>query len=39
VFQKNFTRFVDKTTSPAFEIEYEDSDIPANVGTIEMPPI
>jgi len=39
VFQKNFTRFVDKTTSPAFEIEYEDADIPANVGTIEMPPI
>jgi len=39
VLQKNFTRFVDKTTSPAFEIEYEDSDIPANVGTIEMPPI
>ena len=39
VFQKNFTRFVDKTTSPAFEVEYEDADIPANVGTIEMPPI
>jgi len=39
VFQKNFTRFVDKSTSPAFEIEYEDADIPANVGTIEMPPI
>jgi replicative DNA helicase len=28
VFQKNFTRFVDKTYSAAFEVVYEDSDIP-----------
>jgi len=28
VFQKNFTRFVDKTHAPAFEVEYEDADIP-----------
>lgn len=39
VFQKNFTRFVDATTSPAFEIEYEDADIPMNVGNIELPTI
>lgn len=39
VFQKKFTRFVDKAVSPAFEIEYEDSDIPmqeANI-SIDMP--
>ena len=28
IFQKNFTRFVDASISPAFEIEYEDEDIP-----------
>jgi len=39
VFQKNFTRFVDASTSPAFEIEYEDADIPMNVGNIEFPAI
>jgi replicative DNA helicase len=41
IFQKNFTRFVDKTHSPAFEIEYEDADIPMNTGNInvDMPPI
>jgi replicative DNA helicase len=41
VFQKNFTRFVDKAHSPAFEIEYEDADIPMNTGSInvDMPPI
>jgi replicative DNA helicase len=39
VFQKNFTRFVDKVSSPAFEIEYQDADIPANTGNIELPPI
>ena len=41
VFQKNFTRFVDKTHAPAFEIEYEDADIPmqeANI-SVEMPNI
>jgi replicative DNA helicase len=41
VFQKNFTRFVDKTISPAFEIEYEDADIPmqeANIN-VDMPNI
>jgi replicative DNA helicase len=41
VFQKNFTRFVDKTLSPAFTIEYEDADIPMQDTTInvDMPPI
>jgi len=39
VFQKNFTRFVDASTSPAFEIEYEDADIPMNTGNIELPAI
>ena len=41
VFQKNFTRFVDKAISPAFEIEYEDADIPmqeANMN-VDMPSI
>jgi replicative DNA helicase len=39
VFQKRFTRFVDASASPAFEVVYEDSDIPANTGNIELPPI
>jgi len=41
VFQKNFTRFVDKVAGPAFEITYEDADIPMNTGNInvDMPPI
>jgi replicative DNA helicase len=39
IFQKRFTRFVDATNSPAFEVVYEDSDIPANTGNIELPPI
>ena len=39
VFQKRFTRFVDAAHSPAFEVVYEDSDIPANEGKIELPPI
>jgi replicative DNA helicase len=44
IFQKNFTRFVDKTASPAFEVVYEDSDIPMqeatiDVGNVEMPQI
>ena len=41
VFQKNFTRFVDKTQAPAFEVEYEDADIPmqeANIN-VDMPSI
>jgi len=41
VFQKNFTRFVDKTHAPAFEVEYEDADIPMQESNInvEMPNI
>jgi len=39
IFQKNFTRFVDAPTGPAFEIEYEDADIPMNTGNIELPAI
>jgi replicative DNA helicase len=40
-FQKRFTRFVDAAHVPAFEIEYEDADIPMQEGNInvEMPPI
>ncbi len=39
IFQKRFTRFVDATHSPAFEVVYEDGDIPANTGTIDLPTI
>jgi replicative DNA helicase len=39
IFQKRFTRFVDAVKSPAFEVVYEDGDIPANTGKIELPPI
>ena len=39
IFQKNFTRFVDAPTGPAFEIEYEDADIPMNTGNIDLPTI
>ncbi|HEY9130029.1 MAG TPA: replicative DNA helicase [Sulfurovum sp.] len=39
VFQKKFTRFVDAPSGPAFEIEYEDADIPMNTGNIELPAI
>ncbi len=41
LFQNRYTRFVDKSTSPAFEIEYDDSDIPmqeANIN-VDMPTI
>ncbi len=41
VFQKNFTRFVDASPAKAFEIEYEDADIPmqeANIN-IDLPAI
>ncbi|NOR54728.1 MAG: replicative DNA helicase [Sulfurovum sp.] len=36
VFQKNFTRFVDATPKAAFEIEYEDADIPMQEATINV---
>jgi len=39
VFQKKFTRFVDAPNGPAFEIEYEDADIPMHTGNIELPAI
>ncbi|MFT7824161.1 MAG: replicative DNA helicase [Sulfurimonas sp.] len=39
VFQKRFTRFVDASHSPAFEVVYEEGDIPMNEGNIELPPI
>ncbi|MCB4743634.1 MAG: replicative DNA helicase [Sulfurovum sp.] len=39
VFQKRYTRFVDASHSPAVEIVYEDADIPAHTGNIELPPI
>ncbi|MFK5975562.1 MAG: replicative DNA helicase [Sulfurovum sp.] len=41
IFQKNFTRFVDASHAPAFEVEYEDEDIPMQEATfipdVEMP--
>ncbi len=39
IFQKRFTRFVDATHSPAFEVVYEEGDIPANTGNIDLPTI
>jgi replicative DNA helicase len=41
IFQKQYTRFVDASHAPAFEVVYEESDIPANTGNIsvDMPPI
>jgi replicative DNA helicase len=36
VFQKNYTRFVDKTHAPAFEVEYEDADIPMQEANINV---
>ena len=36
IFQKNFTRFVDAAIAPAFEIEYEDADIPMQEATINI---
>jgi replicative DNA helicase len=39
IFQKKYTRFVDASHSPTFEVVYEESDIPANTGKIELPPI
>ncbi|HQR73138.1 MAG TPA: replicative DNA helicase [Sulfurovum sp.] len=41
VFQKNFTRFVDKAYSAAFEVVYEDGDIPMQEAnfTIDIPTI
>ena len=41
VFQKKFTRFIDATVSPAFEVVYEENDMPmqeANIN-IELPTI
>lgn len=39
IFQKKYTRFVDASVSPAFEVVYEENDIPMNTGNIELPPI
>ena len=39
VFQKKFTRFVDASVTPAFEVVYEEGDIPMQEGHIELPPI
>ena len=36
VFQKNFTRFVDASPKAAFEIEYEDADIPMQEANINI---
>jgi len=36
VFQKNYTRFVDKAISPAFEVVYEDGDIPMQETNINI---
>ncbi len=37
IFQKQFTRFVDASHTPAFEVVYEDSNIPINIGNIDLP--
>ena len=39
VFQKNFTRFVDASISPAFEVIYEEGNTDMREGHIELPPI
>ncbi|RUM76298.1 MAG: replicative DNA helicase, partial [Sulfurovum sp.] len=41
VFQKQYTRFVDKSHAPAFEVVYEDSDIPMQEThiNVDMPPL
>ncbi len=39
IFQKKFTRFVDASVSPAFEVVYEEGDIPMSTGNIELPTI
>ncbi len=39
VFQKNFTRFVDASVSPAFEVVYEEGNTDMREGHIELPPI
>ena len=39
IFQKNFTRFVDASISPAFEVIYEDDNKDMREGHIELPPI
>ncbi|MDQ7047608.1 MAG: replicative DNA helicase [Sulfurovum sp.] len=36
VFQKNFTRFVDKGPEAAFEVEYQDADIPMQEANINI---
>jgi replicative DNA helicase len=36
IFQNRYTRFVDKSHAPAFEIEYEDADIPMQEATINV---
>jgi replicative DNA helicase len=36
VFQKKYTRFVDKTHAPAFEVVYEDGDIPMQEANINV---
>ena len=36
VFQKQYTRFVDKGIEPAFTVEYEDADIPMQETTINI---
>jgi replicative DNA helicase len=41
IFQKKYTRFIDKTASPAFEVVYDEGDMPmqeANIN-IDMPSI
>ncbi len=39
IFQKNFTRFVDASISPAFEVVYEEGNTDMREGNIELPPI
>ncbi|MDQ1326555.1 MAG: replicative helicase, partial [Campylobacterota bacterium] len=39
VFQKKYTRFVDASHSPAFEVVYEDSNVDMREGHIDIPHI
>ena len=39
LFQKAYTRFVDKDVGSQYEVVYDDSSIPANMGNIDIPDI
>ncbi len=39
IFQKSFTRFVDSSTTSAYEVVFEDDNVDMREGNIELPPI